>query len=908
MTEHDTVLLDRWRRDRDAQAFREIFERHAAMVHATARRIVGSPDRAEDVTQECFLKLAQVPAASPRSLAAWLHRVATNAAISVLRAERRRRRLETRAVRAPRESGEAAWEEIEAKVDEALARLPDRERVPLVEHFLCGRTHEAIARELGVSRETVGYRVRRGLERVRSDLRRRGVRAGSATLAAGLGTLERSSAGAVSATLRASLAKIALAGVSAPPAVASAGGIALGAKIAAAVAIAATLVVGAFWATRAIDALRGPDSVVEIAAPAAGESAEAASGDGSRVPARAGDASGAGTRSNGAPAVVADATVDPPLEDPAGEPPETATVSGRVVDALGVAVPGVDVLLALPRPGDDGSDPRSRFSFHDDDWDAARILATVTGGDGDFRFDEVPAAGSARLSVLRRDRYAAPAFVELAQPAEGDGVTITLEEGRTVEGRVFGAGGRPVSDAVVSIHHAYNDDGHAGGGNFVVTDPAGRFAVSVGAGATALTIRVSSPTEGQEFFTAVEVGDVPLRLEYRPPAVLEGVARWTDGSPAAGLLVCASGEVPEAPPLQRYSGWRRRLEACAEVAPDGTYEVSDLLPGIVYDLAVFAPAREEEPPVARTPLTPRFENRRTFAAGEVARWDPNVPRRIVVRGRVTTASTRTSVSGIDIAVRKDGKDLHTASSRTNAEGVYELPLTTGPGAYRICASPERSFGPITELLAESFGKTVVLAEGDDLELDLELFEPIRLPVRVLDARGQPVQSVQTDLSVQLPDGKRFGFGSSYRLDEDGRRVFEIFHPVKDFALEVSAFPSGPAVESERWSAVSGATLPEWTVTLPATCAFSGTAVDAAGEPLAKAALDIRARFKDGGTDSVAATTNDAGDFSVEGRLRAASVRLEIRRRGAGKEPSWTSEVLAPAPGETLSLGRIVLAE
>ena len=54
----DNLLLARWYERRDADAFDELVVRHAAMVYATGRRVVGNDADASDVMQDCFLYLA----------------------------------------------------------------------------------------------------------------------------------------------------------------------------------------------------------------------------------------------------------------------------------------------------------------------------------------------------------------------------------------------------------------------------------------------------------------------------------------------------------------------------------------------------------------------------------------------------------------------------------------------------------------------------------------------------------------------------------------------------------------------------------------------------------------------------------------------------------------------------------
>ena len=79
----DSLLLKRWYERRDAEAFDELVSRHAAMVYATCRRVVGNDADASDVTQECFYVLARGGLRIRRSLAGFLHRLARHRALNL---------------------------------------------------------------------------------------------------------------------------------------------------------------------------------------------------------------------------------------------------------------------------------------------------------------------------------------------------------------------------------------------------------------------------------------------------------------------------------------------------------------------------------------------------------------------------------------------------------------------------------------------------------------------------------------------------------------------------------------------------------------------------------------------------------------------------------------------------------
>lgn len=208
MSGSDAILLRRWTKRADVEAFAELVARHSGLVYGTCRRILDNADDAADVSQECFLKLSQSAPREVSSLAGWLHLVATNRCLDLLRSENRRRTREAEYAAAAQEP-EPSWEEVRGFVDEALAELPDDLRLPILYHFFEGYTHRETARLLGLTRSGVTRRIERGIEQVRTSLRRRGVAVSGAALAA---LLAANAAEAAPASLNAALAKMAVAG------------------------------------------------------------------------------------------------------------------------------------------------------------------------------------------------------------------------------------------------------------------------------------------------------------------------------------------------------------------------------------------------------------------------------------------------------------------------------------------------------------------------------------------------------------------------------------------------------------------------------------------------------------------------------------------------------------------------
>jgi RNA polymerase sigma factor (sigma-70 family) len=210
----DHALLVHWRNHGDPAAFAALVDRHAAMVHSASMRVVRNRALAQEVAQDSFLKLTQLKRFDGECLGGWLHRVATNRALDIVKAESRRHTRETgyeasRGVAAPSSEAAAVLDEIDA----AIATLPEALRDPIVLHYLEGRSHREIARALHVSRATITRRIHQGLDELRGRLGARAVTAGAATV---LAAFEAARAEAAPATLIAALRKLALSGTASP--------------------------------------------------------------------------------------------------------------------------------------------------------------------------------------------------------------------------------------------------------------------------------------------------------------------------------------------------------------------------------------------------------------------------------------------------------------------------------------------------------------------------------------------------------------------------------------------------------------------------------------------------------------------------------------------------------------------
>jgi RNA polymerase sigma-70 factor (ECF subfamily) len=148
------------------------------MVFTTAARLSGNDSQAEDIAQEVFVRAYQnfESLRTSGSAGGWLKTVATNLAINHHNRYRRRWRFfsELRRVDAESDDEELEWqgpddllqelsdEERRERVDAALKRLPDAQRIPLVLFHFEELPYQDIADRLNVSLAKVKTDIRRG--------------------------------------------------------------------------------------------------------------------------------------------------------------------------------------------------------------------------------------------------------------------------------------------------------------------------------------------------------------------------------------------------------------------------------------------------------------------------------------------------------------------------------------------------------------------------------------------------------------------------------------------------------------------------------------------------------------------------------------------------------------------------
>lgn len=162
----------------DQAAFEAIFERYSRQIYGYIYRMMGSPEDADELTQECFIRayknLSQT--SGDLKLSAWLHRIASNACLDVLRRRQRIRwlpweshkhehLLHARPLDDPERS--ALSQETQLVVQHVLNQMSPRNRMALVLREYEGMSCEDIGQVMALSRSAVKSVLFRGREEFR---------------------------------------------------------------------------------------------------------------------------------------------------------------------------------------------------------------------------------------------------------------------------------------------------------------------------------------------------------------------------------------------------------------------------------------------------------------------------------------------------------------------------------------------------------------------------------------------------------------------------------------------------------------------------------------------------------------------------------------------------------------------
>ncbi|MFA6241410.1 MAG: sigma-70 family RNA polymerase sigma factor [Candidatus Hydrogenedentales bacterium] len=869
MSTNDLALLSRWTRDRDPEAFAEVARRHAGMVYGACRRILGNAADAEDAAQECFLVLAQAAAPPKSNLGAWLHRVAVNKARDRARSDSQRRDREHRFASAHPTATESEWHDVEALVDEAIAALPDEHREVIVAHFMAGRSHTEIAEQLGVLRQTVSYRINKGVESIRATLKKRGVQIAAPSLVLGL---TANMAEAAPPALVAAIGKLAVSGVP----VAGVGFTIAGLlTLKNALIAASVLVVVAATAAFIQQPRQQPQRVASPPADApaiASKPVQTASGNTTTQP--------------------NSSVVPPATANRADLVNDWRVLTGLVVDASGAPI--------RPPRGADGKMVASAIIVQASIPASSELHSTgLLNADGSFALDGIKPGSQGTVFCTFPDKDLISDLAQFSLTPDGaHHVQLKLLPGARVSGTLLDADKTPIQRVAIRAFARYfylaND---------APVDPSGAFDIGPLPPGKIRLYPVSNPdrplSEREQDFSLTfadlvltrgqRLSGIALVLNMKRDTIAGRVVDTT-GAPIPGVLVSASLVADESDPARMPYGMRLRTVADEE----GRFEITAYAPDTFGMSAEIADGKDADVPLR---LADGFVLAR---AG-----DRNVELKVMdwhtMRGHVFSADTGEAMSDFTIrAVSSDGRETSHRIFHSAEDGAFSFPYTDA-----------ETSDLTVEALAPGIGSAsqrVATIEGNP-DLVFRIAQDEALTGQIVDSVGLPVEGahILKESPRVLDSGPMLDEVGLAKTDADGMFTLEglpktadtvyvvakdlppVAAPIVRHAQWVIALPEGGTVEGTVFIADKPAARQHVAVFLQAS-SFPGSAMlvretdtDAAGHytitglPAGKAEIRADVAVAAGGKDmrrfTKSVAVGDVGISAVDFRLRPADASI-----------------------------------
>ena len=165
----------------DSRAFRRVFEIYRDRVYALCCHMAGNSSDAEDLTQEIFIQAFRSIGSfrAESAFGTWLYRIAANRCVSEARKRRPRfksveemaERNSVPLARGPNPEEELARKELVQRAEEAVAALPESQRLLFVLGTQMGMKYRDIGDIVDISEDAVKVRIHRARKRVRDALK-----------------------------------------------------------------------------------------------------------------------------------------------------------------------------------------------------------------------------------------------------------------------------------------------------------------------------------------------------------------------------------------------------------------------------------------------------------------------------------------------------------------------------------------------------------------------------------------------------------------------------------------------------------------------------------------------------------------------------------------------------------------
>lgn len=155
----DKVLIDRFLKG-DESAFNLLFEKYKRKIYLTAYRLLGNHEDANDITQETLIKVYKELKnfRNESLLYTWIYRITINLSLNLLKKKKLRSFFDFEEVdewlfKDDRQSPELSFRENELsnKIQEALKKLPEKQRTVFTLRYYDELSYEEISEILGTS-------------------------------------------------------------------------------------------------------------------------------------------------------------------------------------------------------------------------------------------------------------------------------------------------------------------------------------------------------------------------------------------------------------------------------------------------------------------------------------------------------------------------------------------------------------------------------------------------------------------------------------------------------------------------------------------------------------------------------------------------------------------------------------
>ena len=149
----------------DTAAFEELYRQHVSRIYGLCLRMCANPAKAEDLTQEAFIRAWQKLGSFRRqsSFRTWLHRLTVNLVLGNLRSTGRWESRLTAIDSLPEkgDGGAAARPETAVDLERAISQLPPQARMVFILHDIEGYRHREIAEMTGSAPGTMRAQLHR---------------------------------------------------------------------------------------------------------------------------------------------------------------------------------------------------------------------------------------------------------------------------------------------------------------------------------------------------------------------------------------------------------------------------------------------------------------------------------------------------------------------------------------------------------------------------------------------------------------------------------------------------------------------------------------------------------------------------------------------------------------------------